>query len=93
MIIPFLWHCRASNECQSPNRFAKFISLDFNEHELMIKRIAKEMGFGQISCSSEVMPMVRAVPRGIIINYLFKSFFFIIIIIFIIIFMFMFIFM
>lgn len=34
------------------------------EHELMVGRLAREMGFGQISLSSQVMPMVKMVPRG-----------------------------
>ncbi len=34
------------------------------EHELRIGRLAREMGFGQISLSSQVMPMVKMVPRG-----------------------------
>jgi 5-oxoprolinase (ATP-hydrolysing) len=33
-------------------------------HEQVVKTIAKELGFEQISLSSEVMPMVRMVPRG-----------------------------
>ncbi|MEA2110182.1 MAG: hydantoinase B/oxoprolinase family protein [Pseudomonadota bacterium] len=34
------------------------------EHELMVGRLAREMGFGQISLSSRIMPMVKIVPRG-----------------------------
>ncbi|KAK7474011.1 hypothetical protein BaRGS_00034721 [Batillaria attramentaria] len=34
------------------------------EHERTVGRIAKEMGFTQVSLSSDVMPMVRIVPRG-----------------------------
>ncbi|NIA19470.1 MAG: 5-oxoprolinase, partial [Xanthomonadaceae bacterium] len=34
------------------------------EHELMVGRLAREMGFGQISLSSQIMPMVKIVPRG-----------------------------
>lgn len=39
-------------------------SYTFSAHEQVVKRVAQELGFGQISCSSEVMPMVRMVPRG-----------------------------
>ena len=36
----------------------------YNAHEKRIGEIAKEMGFTHVSLSSEVMPMVRIVPRG-----------------------------
>lgn len=39
-------------------------SYTFPNHERMVKAVAEEMGFEQISLSSEVMPMVRMVPRG-----------------------------
>ena len=39
-------------------------SYTFPRHEKRVKAIAEEMGFEQISLSSEVMPMVRMVPRG-----------------------------
>jgi len=39
-------------------------SYTFSAHELVVKRLAEELGFAQVSCSSEVMPMVRMVPRG-----------------------------
>lgn len=39
-------------------------SYTFPNHERMVKVVAEEMGFEQISLSSEVMPMVRMVPRG-----------------------------
>lgn len=40
-------------------------SYTFNKHEQIVKSIAEEIGgFDQISLSSEVMPMVRIVPRG-----------------------------
>lgn len=39
-------------------------SYTFTEHERRAKAIAAELGFTQISISSEVMPMVRMVPRG-----------------------------
>ena len=36
----------------------------FGKHEQKVKKIAQELGFEQISLSSEIMPMVRMVPRG-----------------------------
>jgi N-methylhydantoinase A/oxoprolinase/acetone carboxylase beta subunit/N-methylhydantoinase B/oxoprolinase/acetone carboxylase alpha subunit len=39
-------------------------SYTFTAHEKQAKAIAEELGFTQISLSSEVMPMVRIVPRG-----------------------------
>ena len=39
-------------------------SYTFPDHEVQVKALALEMGFEQVSISSEVMPMIRAVPRG-----------------------------
>lgn len=39
-------------------------SYSFDKHEIEIKRIAQNIGYLQISLSSEVMPMIRMVPRG-----------------------------
>ena len=36
----------------------------FPEHEELVGQLAKGMGFKQISLSSQVMPMVKMVPRG-----------------------------
>lgn len=36
----------------------------FPDHEKRIGEIGKEIGFEQISLSSEIMPMIRLVPRG-----------------------------
>ena len=36
----------------------------YPQHEKLVYRIAEEIGFHQVSLSSVVMPMVRAVPRG-----------------------------
>ena len=36
----------------------------FSDHEEEVGRLAKEIGFTQVSLSSEIMPMVRIVPRG-----------------------------
>jgi 5-oxoprolinase (ATP-hydrolysing) len=38
-------------------------SYTFPHHELMIGQIAQEIGFEQISLSSQVMPMVKLVSR------------------------------
>ena len=37
----------------------------FTAHELLLGRLAREIGFEQISLSSQVMPMVKMVPRGL----------------------------
>ena len=39
-------------------------SYTFAKHEQIARKIAEKLGFTQISISSEVMPMVRIVPRG-----------------------------
>ena len=39
-------------------------SYAYPDHEEQVRRIAAEMGFTQISLSSEIMPSIRAVPRG-----------------------------
>lgn len=39
-------------------------SYTFPDHELQVGRIAQEMGFTHVSLSSQVMAMVKAVPRG-----------------------------
>ena len=39
-------------------------SYTFAAHEQVVKNIATEMGFDQISLSSDIMPMVRIVPRA-----------------------------
>lgn len=36
----------------------------FPDHERAVGAVAREMGFTQVSLSSEVMPMVKMVPRG-----------------------------
>ena len=39
-------------------------SYAYPEHEIMIGELAEELGFEQISLSSALTPMARAVPRG-----------------------------
>ena len=36
----------------------------YSSHEEAIGELAREMGFSHVSLSSQVMPMVRMVPRG-----------------------------
>ena len=36
----------------------------FPEHEQQVGQLATAMGFTQVSLSSQVMPMVKMVPRG-----------------------------
>ncbi|XP_035981040.1 5-oxoprolinase isoform X1 [Fundulus heteroclitus] len=39
-------------------------SYTWSDHETAVGSLARRLGFTQVSLSSEVMPMVRAVPRG-----------------------------
>jgi 5-oxoprolinase (ATP-hydrolysing) len=39
-------------------------SYTYSSHEEAIGELAREMGFSHVSLSSQVMPMVRMVPRG-----------------------------
>lgn len=39
-------------------------SYTYPEHEQMVKAWAKEIGFPSISCSAELMPMIKMVPRA-----------------------------
>jgi 5-oxoprolinase (ATP-hydrolysing) len=39
-------------------------SYAFNEHEKTVQRIAKDLGFGQVSISSDVMQRIKIVSRG-----------------------------
>lgn len=39
-------------------------SYTFPEHELLVGKIAEEMGFTHISLSSQLMPMIKLVPRA-----------------------------
>lgn len=40
-------------------------SYTYPEHELLVGSIAKELGFSQISLSSQLIPMIKVVPRGV----------------------------
>ncbi|KAL0253232.1 hypothetical protein SLS55_010204 [Diplodia seriata] len=40
-------------------------SYTFQEHELAIQRIAREIGFPQVSLSSQLLPMIKMTSRGI----------------------------
>lgn len=39
-------------------------SYTFPEHELLVGRVASELGFEHISLSSQLLPMIKMVPRG-----------------------------
>ena len=41
-----------------------YIFFSFQDHEILIGNLAKEMGFRNVSLSSKVMSMIRIVPRG-----------------------------
>ena len=41
-----------------------FTCYRYPNHEEAIGELAREMGFSHVSLSSQVMPMVRMVPRG-----------------------------
>jgi 5-oxoprolinase (ATP-hydrolysing) len=49
-------------------------SYTFDEHELKVAEIAKSVGFKNVSLSSQIMPMVRLVPRGFTASVLNKLF-------------------
>lgn len=36
----------------------------YEEHEIKVGLLAKELGFKQVSLSHEVMPMIKMIPRG-----------------------------
>lgn len=36
----------------------------FPDHEREVEKIASDLGFANVSLSSSVIPMIRAVPRG-----------------------------
>ncbi|KAI0036356.1 5-oxoprolinase [Vararia minispora EC-137] len=40
-------------------------SYTFPDHELAIGHLAREVGFAQISLSSQLLPMIKMVPRGV----------------------------
>lgn len=40
-------------------------SYTFPEHETQIGRLAREVGFTQVSESSQLLPMIKMVPRGV----------------------------
>lgn len=51
-----------SSRTHPPRRLLS--SLRWSDHEKAVGELARRLGFSQVSLSSEVMPMVRAVPRG-----------------------------
>ena len=40
-------------------------SYTYPDHELAVGRVAREVGFAQISLSSQLLPMIKMVPRGV----------------------------
>lgn len=40
-------------------------SYTFPQHETLIADLAKEVGFAQVSASSQLLPMIKMVPRGV----------------------------
>lgn len=40
-------------------------SYTFPDHEVFVGKVAKELGFEQISLSSQLLPMIKMVPRGV----------------------------
>lgn len=40
-------------------------SYTFPEHELLVGKIAREVGFTHVSESSQLLPMIKMVPRGV----------------------------
>ena len=49
---------------KNTERRCLFFFSRWSEHEKAVGALARRLGFTQVSLSSEVMPMVRAVPRG-----------------------------
>lgn len=41
-----------------------YLCYRYVDHEIIVGRIAKDVGFEHVSLSHEVMPMVKIVPRG-----------------------------
>lgn len=40
-------------------------SYTFPDHELLVGQLAREIGFTHVSLSSQLLPMIRAVSRGV----------------------------
>ena len=40
-------------------------SYTFPDHEILLGKIASEIGFTQVSLSSQLLPMIKMVPRGV----------------------------
>lgn len=56
--------CRPASAHATPSSGPCLGSYTFPAHEKRVGALAEEMGFRHVSLSSEVMPMVKAVPRG-----------------------------
>lgn len=57
--LPAFLHVSLSSDLQVYIQFFRFPN-----HELEIRKVAKEVGFKNVSLSHEVMPMIKIVPRG-----------------------------
>ncbi len=44
----------------------------YNEHERQIEAIASKLGIKSVSLSHRISPMIRAVPRGLTSNFIFR---------------------
>jgi 5-oxoprolinase (ATP-hydrolysing) len=40
-------------------------SYTYPEHELAVGKVAEKMGFTQVSLSSQLLPMIKMLPRGV----------------------------
>ena len=40
-------------------------SYTYPQHELAVGKVAREVGFSHVSCSSQLLPMIKVVPRGV----------------------------
>uniref|UniRef100_A0A0W0FT18 Putative 5-oxoprolinase n=1 Tax=Moniliophthora roreri TaxID=221103 RepID=A0A0W0FT18_MONRR len=40
-------------------------SYTYPQHELLVGKVARSVGFSHVSCSSQLLPMIKVVPRGV----------------------------
>lgn len=57
-------------------------SYTYPKHEEIVERVAKDIGFTQISLSSKVVPMVKIVPRGCALYFILLIIIFLLLIVF-----------
>lgn len=41
------------------------IKASYHDHEILIEKLAKQLGFRHIALSHKISSMIRAVPRGL----------------------------